>query len=148
MVASLLFVACIDLGGDVKYDGFELNFSNSVGENLDAVLYIGNYENLIFNPTDSILITNIPIGRTFPLPNFFDNNRWKPDLNKIRDIPSLECYFKIKLSDGRNEMLTEFDSLKLFSLKLSEKNSIRGNNGVLFISVNNEDTWANANIGD
>ena len=67
--------------------------------------------------------------------HFVDEGGWKPDLNKIKIIPSERCYFKLKLSNGRSGVITRYNSNELFSLLLPEENYFRGDYGVLYLNI-------------
>ena len=132
---SVLLTSCEDF--DPTYDGFELNFWNKTSEFYNAEIIIGGFNNGKFIATDSVVVKEIEIGGNNALLYFVNENRWKPDLNKIRKIPSERCYFKIKLSNGREELITKFNSSELFDLQVLNKNYFKGDSGLLIITINN-----------
>ena len=138
---AMLLISCGDPGGDTIYEGFSLSFINKTNPTYDVEIVIGALSNGMFHPTDSIVATNVMQGGDLPT-YFRDENRWKPDLNKIKNLPSDRCYFKIKLSDGREELLTEYSSNELFSLLMPSESNFSGRFGVLVISIALDETWA------
>ena len=137
---SLLFmVSCGDPGGETVYDGFSIAISNNSDQSYSVrKIIVGGLNNNLFVPTDSIIpSTDIVIGSNFLESVFLDANRWKPDLDKIRSIPSERCYFKLKLSNGREEMLVFFNSTELFNLKLPNTENFVGDYGSLIFTVFN-----------
>jgi hypothetical protein len=144
ILLSLLIAAfsCADPGGDPIYNGFVFNFINDTTKELNSKVIIGGFSNGFFTPTDSVSISNIKKGRTYSHPMFVGENRWKPDLEKIRAIPSERCYFKLKLSDGREELLTKYSSIEIFSLQLPNKAYFTGDFGLLSITIDENETRA------
>ena len=139
---AMLLISCGDPGGDTIYEGFSLSIYDRTDTALDYELVIGGFFQGNFIPTESLLITNVELENIRPLTPYFDQNNWKPDLNKIKNLPSDRCYFKIKLSDGREELLTEYSSNELFSLLMPSESNFSGRFGVLFISIALDETWA------
>ncbi len=140
---TMLFVSCGDPGGDIIYEGFSISIYDRTETDLDYELYIGGFLQGNFIPTESLLITNVELENIKPLTPYFDQNNWKPDLNEIKNLPSDRCYFKIKLSDGREELLTAYSSNELFSLLMPDESNFSGRFGALFISIDTDETWAN-----
>lgn len=142
----IILTSClIDEDEDVIRDGFELSFFNRTNTTYTGKLLIGGFKDNIFIATDSINFEReIAIG-TETVPNqFTDANRWKPDLDKIRNLPSANSYFKIKLSDGTNQLLTRFDTNELFNLKLPNTDHYRGNFGYISITIDDNQISAHA----
>lgn len=142
LLLSIFTFSCSDPGGDPIFQGFQINSFNGTNNILNGELVIGGCIKGNFIPTDSIKLSNIKTGRSHPLSNFFDENRWKPNLDKIRSLPSDRCCFKLKLSDGREELLTEFESSDLLSLLLPNETNFKGSFGLLFISADKDEIWA------
>mgnify|MGYP003624187740 CR=1 FL=1 len=135
LFSTILLFSCSDPGGDLEYDGFELNFFNYTNKTYKAEIIIGGVINGDFVPTDSVIVNEINIGSRNSLSAFFDVNRWKPSLEKIRDLPSDRCYFKLKLSDGREELIFKSNSNDLMSLKLPKTPYFKGLFGILLITI-------------
>ncbi|UAM97590.1 hypothetical protein K8354_14960 [Polaribacter litorisediminis] len=137
LVFSLLFISClIDEDEDVIRNGFQINLSNSTNKVYTGKYIIGGFKDNVFIVTDSIdFEREVKTGILTVPPHFTDANRWKPDLSKIRAIPSERCYFRIKLSDGRNQLITRFDSSELMSLQLPNTTHFRGDFGRLIIAI-------------
>lgn len=143
LVLYLIFNSCDgvgDPGGEPVYDGFEFNIFNGTSKIINAELIIGAFVNGSFISTDSVYINDIEIGRSYPMPGFFNEDTWKPELQTIRSL-SNRCYFKLKLPNKRQELLTEFESSELFILTLPKNNQFTGRFGKLFISFNEINMW-------
>lgn len=137
-VISLLFmVSCADPGGEPIYDGFSIAISNNSDQSYSVrKIIVGGLKNNLFVPTDTIVpTTDIEIRSNYLESVFLDANRWKPDLDKIRNIPSERCYFKLKLSNGREEMLVVYNSTDFFNLKLPNTKNFVGDYGRLFFTI-------------
>ena len=131
----LTLFSCADPGGEEVFEGFMFSFHEFTGEDYDIEIVIGGMDKGIFKPTDSIKMeTKLPaLKKAYNF--FFDDNRWKPDLDKIRAIPSSHCYFKIKLSNNRTEMIEVFNQKVLMSLLLPSGDVFVGDYGRLVISI-------------
>ena len=115
---------------DRVFEGFSFYITSNVGSFEDAEIVIGGMQNNIFVPTDSIKFDKIEyLSKHY----YFDDNRWKPNLDKIRAIPSGRCYFKIKLSDQREEMIMNNSSL--MSLLLPKEHFFKGRYGQLQLNI-------------
>lgn len=115
---------------DRVFEGFSFYITSNVGSFEDSEIVIGGMQNGTFVPTDSIKFDKIEyLSRHY----YFDDNRWKPNLDKIRAIPSGRCYFKIKLSDQREEMIMNNSSL--MSLLLPKENFFKGRYGQLQLNI-------------
>jgi len=146
VVASIfLLISCADPGGDPVFEGFSFSFSNHTKAYTDAKLFIGGMKNGVFISTDSILITpKIPANNRY---NYFgDENRWKPNLSKIRAIPSGRCYFLLRLSDEREELIERYEQTELFSLSVPEGKKFVGDLGYILISIWDDRITGNALI--
>ena len=131
----LTFFSCADPGGERIFDGFSFTFYEYTGEDYDIEIVIGGMDNGVFIPTDSIKMeTKLPALKK-GYGYFFEGNRWKPDLDKIRAIPSSHCYFKIKLSNNRTEMIGRYNLPGLMSLLLPSSDAFSGDYGSLIISI-------------
>lgn len=99
------------------YEGFRFSISNTDKEFENAKILIGGKRNNKFIATDSIILPKIyspqsSLSNHFQIRNdkavkeyFYKRNRWKPNLDLIRAIPSDSCYFKLVLPDGRESLL-------------------------------------------
>lgn len=100
-----------------SYEGFRFSISNSETELENAKILIGGKKNNNFIATDSILLSRIysplsSLNNFFQLKEgkavkdyYYKSNRWKPNLDLIRAIPSDSCYFKLVLPNGRESLL-------------------------------------------
>lgn len=141
----IILQSCSDPGGEKSYEGFEFTIPNSTNQVYTGEIVIGGLVDNVFRPTDSIFfLRDLEIGNLNLLPHFFDGNRWKPNLDKIRSLPSERCYFKLKLSNGREEMLVFFNSTELFNLKLPNTKNFIDDYGRLFVNISNTDIVGNA----
>lgn len=130
-----LLNSCTDPGGDPLFEGFEVSFINNTNEVYDAEIVVGGYKNDIFMSTDSISLSNIKRGKNNGS-YFIDKNRWKPNLDKIRNLPSEKCGFKIKLSNGREEFIIDSNTNEVKKLLLPEVGNFYGYFGFLIITIN------------
>ncbi|NVK53066.1 MAG: hypothetical protein HWD85_09040 [Flavobacteriaceae bacterium] len=136
-VISILFVmTSCDWFEDENYEGFMVSFSNHTSKVYDGVMIIGGFKNGNFVPTDSVEVPQIKLGSGVANPSYFiDKNRWKPNLDKIRKIPSERCYFKLKLSDGRSELIKRYQSSELMSLLLPSEKYFENDYGDLLLVI-------------
>ena len=138
ILAVILFNACnIDGGIDTSYMGLSMDIYNETGELHNGKIFIGGLKNGEFEATDSITLSNIKFENSKRNVFFIRENRWKPDLNKVRSISS-KCYFKIKLSNSREEMVYNYDLNEFFSLNLPNENYYVDDYGFLIISLEND----------
>ena len=138
VITVLTLFSCADPGGDPIFDGFSFSFYEFTGEGYDIEVVIGGMDNGIFKPTDSVKmgakIPSLARGETY----LYSNERWKPDLDKIRTIPSSHCYFKIKLSNdrgNRTEMIGGYNQQELMKLLLPSGDAFVGEYGRLVILI-------------
>lgn len=125
-----------DPGGEPIYDGFVVTIANSTNQIYRGEIVIGALKNNSFISTDSIQFErNLEIGNATGGFYFVNEKRWKPNLNKIKNIPSERCYFKLKLSNGRSSIITRYNSNVLFSLLLPEENYFKGDFGKLYLNI-------------
>ena len=135
VVASFfLLTSCSDPGGDPVFEGLSLALFNKTNQAYDAKLFIGGMKNGVFIPTDSILISpKIKANNSY---NYFgDENRWKPDLRKIKAISLDRCYFLLRLSDQREELIGRYNQTALFSLLIPDNHIFIGDYGSLYIYI-------------
>lgn len=134
IITIVLFSSCADPGGDPSFDGIKFVFGNRVKPYFDAKVFIGGMQQGVFIPTDSIVVANIDIG----VDNYYflDENRWKPNLELIRNIPSDSCYFMLQLDSQRKELIGRYNDTKLLSAVLPEKNNnFSGDDGYVIIAI-------------
>ncbi len=144
VLTVLTLFSCADPGGEEVFEGFMFSFYEYTGEDYDVEIVIGGMDKGIFKPTDSIKMeTKLPaLKKAY---NFFlEDNRWQPDLNKIRAISSEKCYFKIKLSNNRTEMIGVYNQQDLMSLSLPSGDVFVGDYGRLIISIRKDRTTGKA----
>ena len=135
ILVTFTFNSCADPGGEKVYEGFSFSFYEYTGQDYDIEIVIGGMENGIFKPTDSIKMDKKLPSLKKGYGYFFEGNRWKPNLDKIREIQSSHCYFKIKLSDNRTEMIERFNLPGLMNLLLPSDDAFVGDYGHLVISI-------------
>lgn len=136
----LLSVSCTS-DWDRDFEGFTFSFTNN-NKIENAKLYIGGIINGNFVKTDSIFFSEIKTGTIHTNTGYFvDDNRWKPHLERIRNIPSDSCYFKLKFKD-REEILINSNSSGYFSLDISDSKEffINDKGSVLINIMSNEIT--------
>ncbi|NVK51603.1 MAG: hypothetical protein HWD85_01620 [Flavobacteriaceae bacterium] len=133
IIITLVLSSCVR-DEDEPYHGFVFDFWNYTDEVYDAELVIGGYKNGTFIPTDSILIHQIQKGEG-KLFYFSEENRWKPNLDRIRNIPSERCYFKLKLTPQRQEMIIRSGQTDILGLKLPSRRHFKGDFGKLIIGI-------------
>lgn len=140
----LTLFSCEDPGGEEIFEGFSFSFYEYTGEDYDVEIVIGGMDNGVFKPTDSIKMeTKLPaLKKAYNF--FFEDNRWQPDLNKTRAIPSEKCYFKIKLSNNRTEMIGVYNQEGLMSLSLPSGDVFVGDYGRLIISIRKDEITSKA----
>ncbi|MGB0891057.1 MAG: hypothetical protein ACPGUU_01805, partial [Flavobacteriaceae bacterium] len=116
----------------------------------DAILYIGGIINRNFIATDSVKLKDIKkggvkqVGKDIYNIYFTNENRWRPNLDKIRAIPSERCYFKIKLSDGREKVILNTSS-EFFGLDISDgKKEFVNEKGRIYMYIYDDDIFAKA----
>ena len=131
VIVVLTLSSCIK-DEDRVFEGFSFYIGSNVGSFENAEIVIGGMQNNIFVPTDSIKFDKIEyLSKHY----YFDENRWKPNLAKIRTIPSERCYFKIKLSDQREEFIKVYNQNETMSLLLPSENVFTGDYGRLIIAI-------------
>ena len=144
VITVLIFNSCADPGGDPTFDGLEFSIWNRTSEDHEIEIIIGGMKNGVFIPTDSITIN--PMLKSNSSYNYYtDETRWKPSLNEIRMLPSQSCYFKIKLSNQRQEMIKRFNqSSVFFRLLLPSEDNYVGGYGSLYINIYNDKVTGHA----
>ena len=141
LLFTLTLFSCSDPGGDPVFDGFEFAIKNETNKKYSIELVIGGMKNDVFIPTDSIIMQPEIEANSYPS-YFSEANRWKPNLNKIRNIPSERCFFKIKLLNNRSEMISRYNQQELMGLLLPEDEVFEGDYGRLLIVI-----WENEVTG-
>jgi hypothetical protein len=140
LICSFLLASCFK--DEDRFDeGFSFYITNNAQVFENAEIVIGGFLNDEFVPTDSIKFDKIELREKH---YFFDANRWKPSLNKIRAIPSEHCYFKFKLSPQREEFVKVYNQNDLMSLLLPSEDFFIGNYGRLIIAMNNNEVTGRA----
>ena len=133
LLCLILFNSCVK-DEDRFYEGFTFVISNETSKIYDGEIFIGAMKNGVFSPTESIVIPKIMIGKGHPH-YFISENRWKPNLETIRSIPANECYFLLKLSNSKEEILKRYDTSTLFSLEISNNKKIGGDEGRIYMYI-------------
>jgi len=141
LLLTLTLFSCSDPGGDPVFDGFQFAIKNETNKKYSIELVIGGMKNDVFIPTDSIIMQPEIEANSYPS-YFTEANRWKPNLNKIRAIPSERCYFKIKLSNNRVELIGRYNQQELMGLLLPNEDVFEGDYGRLLIAI-----WENEVTG-
>ncbi len=141
LLFTLTLFSCSDPGGDPVFDGFEFDFRNKTNQEYTIEIVIGGMQNGTFVPTDSILMPSELIANK-NISFYTEENRWKPNLNKIKAIPSERCYFKIKLSPQREEVIIKSGQSDALGLLLPSSNFFAGDYGRLIIGI-----WENEVTG-
>jgi hypothetical protein len=128
--------------------GFEISVANDSGVNYDnAKLMIGGMKDGKFIKTESYSLptlfarTSNNESQTIAL----DDNRWKPNLDLIRAIPSNRAYFSIQFEGKEEVLLYDFwEKYKgeLVSVTISEGRVIKNDDGELTISIEKDTVLA------
>ena len=144
VITVLIFNSCAR-DEDIPYEVFSFFIYNNAHKVfINAEVVIGGFLNGEFVPTDSIKFNKID-GRLTPEYHFINENRWNPNLNKIKAIPSDRCYFKIKLSSDREEMIKQSGQSILLNLLLPNRNVFEVDYGSLIFGIrDNEVTGRSA----
>ena len=95
LLFTLTLFSCSDPGGDPVFDGFEFDFRNKTNQEYTIEIVIGGMQNGTFVPTDSILMPSELIANK-NISFYTEENRWKPNLNKIIAILKLNYLLKEK----------------------------------------------------
>lgn len=136
VLTFFIFSSCMKDEHRTRY-GFTIAFWNYTSEVYDAKMIIGGMKNGIFIPTDSININKIKLGGDIHPYYFINDNRWRPNLDKIRTIPSERCYFMLKLSNQRQEIIKRYEQQELMSMLLPSSDTFIDDYGRLLISIRN-----------
>ena len=146
LLCLVFLSSCTDPGGDPTFEGFTFGFTNRTHKVYDARLYIGGFLNGGFIATDSIDINDLKTGSLHVNGFYFpEENRWKPNLDKIYALSSNRCYFKLKLSEAREEVIGRYNSSDLFSLDISDgKTNFIGDEGAIIIVIENNVIYGRA----
>lgn len=104
-----------------------------------SIIFIGVYNvQGDYKATDSIILNKIEKGGG-TIPYYFNENRWKPDLAKIRALP----YFMIKLSNGREEFFKTYrNNNPKLAVKLPDLAIFEGDYGFLNVDIENDFIFA------
>ncbi len=129
----LFCIACQPFGGGPQ-EGFTFSFSNRTSQSYDAELFIGGLQDGVFVATDSVPIPNLRVGGATSPSYYIDENRWQPNLDAIRALPSEHAYFKLKLSEEREALIGRYQSSELFSLAIPPGKIFIDDEGSIFIS--------------
>lgn len=137
----LVFSSCVK-DEDRFYEGFTFFFWNETGTEISgAKIFIGGVNNGVFVPVDSKVITpDIKVGA--PDRSYFNgDNRWKPNLSLVKNIPSDDCYFLFKFDDGREELIKSFNNTN-YSISLPSNLKIGGDKGSINITIRSSEVLA------
>ena len=134
VITVLTLFSCADPGGDPIFDGFEFDIRNKTNKDYSIEIVIGGIQNGNFIATDSIkLLPEIQMNNSSFY--FTEEDRWRSNLNKIRTISSESCFFKIKLSSQRIEIIKKNIQSEALSLKLPNGDFFEGDYGRLIIAI-------------
>lgn len=136
IIGLILFVltSCVKDEDRTQY-GFTISFSNNTTKVYDAKMVIGGMKNGVFIATDSVNVNQIKVGGDIHPYYFNGDNRWKPNLDKIKTIPSERCYFMLKLSNNRTEMIGRYNQQEQMSLLLPNNDTFVDDFGRLIIAL-------------
>jgi hypothetical protein len=136
------------------YEGLRFSVSNTDVELENAKILIGGMKNKNFIATDSVLLPNIysplsSLSNDFQLKNdkavkdyYYKINRWKPNLDLIRAIPSDSCYFKLILPNGRESLLKN-NKGELAKTEITNERVIRSSDGLIQIQIQKDSIKGN-----
>ncbi len=132
----LLFLnSCEDPGGEQIYEGFTFDVVNNTNKTYNAQLFIGGFKDGSFITTESVMLENINTGSQGNSSYYIDENRWQPNLEAIRNIPSEHCAFKLKLSEDREEVIKNINGLDNLALVIPESVNFTGGQGVIYVYI-------------
>jgi len=136
--STFLLLSCGSLDGDRVQFGFTFDVSNDSGVEINnAKITIGGLKNGEFVGTESYLLPTIRI-REYNWESqliAINDNRWEPNLELIRSIPSEKAYFSIEL-EGRNPILLyNKKNNEIVSVALSNNIIIKNDDGKLQIVI-------------
>ena len=135
---ALLFISCLEDEDRVRI-GFTFEIINSTDLEFENVkVTIGGLQNGEFVGTESYTLPNIWIRSSNSEAQFvaIDNNRWRPNLNSIKEI-SEQAYFTVQL-EGESPILLydSFENDVLISAKITENGIIKNKyGGALIINL-------------
>jgi hypothetical protein len=124
---ALLFISCLPDEEEARI-GFTFTISNQSGvEHENVKITIGGIENGEFVGTGSYTLPTIWIRSNNSEAQSFaiDNNRWKPNLNLIKEI-SEQAYFTVQLEGESPILLYDiFENDVLVSARITENSVIK-----------------------
>ncbi len=145
LILCLWFVSSCFSDEDRSFTGFTFSFSNRTNQSYDAELFIGGLQDGVFVATDSVPILNLRIGDSTVNGSYYiDENRWQPNLDAIRALPSEHAYFKLKLSEEREALIGRYQSSELFSLAIPPGKRFIDDEGRILISFDNSVIYGRA----
>ncbi len=134
VLTVLIFTSCVK-DEDRSFEGFTFRFSNHTNLEYNSKIFIGGMKNGIFTPTDSIsIVPSIKVSGNNSY-YFGGENRWKPNLGLIRELPSGSCYFLLKLSDSREELVKIYNNNATFSISIPNGEKILDDEGRIRIYI-------------
>lgn len=130
--------------------GFTFDIRNKTGiihEN--ATLSIGGFKEGVFIATDTYIFPKIVYPEHPEWPDYGGDiqlfaviERWNPNLDLIREIPSKEAYFKFKLNESREVILENafykrktYNYPEILSSSVENGRIIKNDEGSLHISI-------------
>jgi len=143
VLTLLVFASCVK-DEDRVFEGFTFVITNETDIEYDAEIFIGGMENGVFVWTESKLITKIKSGGNNPH-YFIDENRWKPNLELIRALPSENCYFKLKLTNNREEILKIYNTTNPFNIDISNEKKNEGDEGRMYLYIHDDKVFGENN---
>ncbi len=130
----LILISCVK-DEDRSYEGFTFRFSNHTNTEYNAKIFIGGIKNGMFMSMDSIsIVPSIKLSGNNSY-YFGGENRWKPNLGLIRELPSGSCYFLLKLSDSREELVKVYNNNATFSIPIPNGKKILDDEGSIRIYI-------------
>lgn len=143
ILTLFVFTSCVK-DEDRVFEGLTFVITNETDIEYDAEIFIGGMENGVFVWTESKLIAKIKLGGNNPH-YFIDENRWKPNLELIRALSSENCYFKLKLTNNREEILKIYNTTNPFNIDISNGKKIEGDEGRMYLYLYDDKVFGENN---
>lgn len=114
LISCLFLASCISQDGDLDEYGITFSIANNTNQTYEnASITIGGMKDGEFIGTESYKLPILKIIGYYDWNTYGDNreeiaigqNRWNPNLDLIRAIPSEKVYFKLKLAEGSETLL-------------------------------------------
>ena len=160
IVSLFLFISCNPLENiDLEHFGITFTINNNTNViYTDASITIGGMKDGKFIGTETYNFPKLTITGTNEWNTYYGNgeggllriannsvdgnDRWNPNLDLIRNIPSEKAYFKLRLAEGNETLLRDVNEngilATLVSRTIPEGYVFKNDRGSLYIGIWNE----------